>query len=125
MRDGFSGYLRAPGSSTYYYNQKPAYIMHYAGLGMVPEHYDKTDKTFLFLREALRLATPELPYRGPEYFANGEYQYRFKMIEGDIEDGLWKEEVTKSGIAVFRQTGLVGLVIHRTPDKQPLYPWNF
>lgn len=125
MRDGFAGFFRAPGFSTYYNRQKSVAIMAYAGIGQIPEFYEEAIPTFNFLKEALKLAAPQLPFRGPEYYPNNPYEYRFQMIKGDIEDGLWEEEVTNSGVVVFRQTGLVSIIIDRTPDKKPLYPWNF
>lgn len=29
-----------------------------------------------FLKEALRHASPDMPYRGPEYYQSGEYTYK-------------------------------------------------
>ena len=50
-----------------------------------------------FLKEALGLATIELPYRGPEFYESGEYTYKTKAI-GNIdwfqgyEEILWHNE---------------------------------
>lgn len=69
--------------------------------------------------------SPELPFRGPEKYEDGDKKYTFKMIEGDITDGLWQEEITESNIVTFKQTGIVGLVIHRGQNRKPLLPWKF
>ncbi len=36
-----------------------------------------------FLKEALRAADPDMPYRGPEYYQSGEYTYKSK-VSGDF-----------------------------------------
>ena len=33
------------------------------------------NKTYSFLREAMRLITPEYPFRGPAFFENQNYRY--------------------------------------------------
>lgn len=35
-----------------------------------------------------------------------------------------KEEITEGGVLTFTQTGIVGTVIHRSPDRKPTPPWN-
>ena len=34
-----------------------------------------------FLKEALRHANEQMPYRGPEYYQSGEYTYKF-LVSG-------------------------------------------
>lgn len=36
-----------------------------------------------FLKEALRYASPDMPYRGPEYYQSGEYTYKCS-VAGEI-----------------------------------------
>ena len=124
LRDGYSGYFRAPGVTTVLKNDIPVWYMAYAGPGQTEEHYDKVKGTFSFLKEALMAVSPSLPIRGPEEYINGDKQYTFKMLEGDMTEGLWKEEITESGLVTFRQTGLVGIFIHKTADLQPVHPWD-
>ena len=68
--------------------------------------------------------SPDLPFRGPKKFEEGNRKYTFKLLNGDITDGLWEEEIAESGIVTFRQTGLVGLVINRDQNRKPILPWN-
>ena len=53
-----------------------------------------------FLKEALRAATKECPYRGPEYLQTGEYIYKTKVI-GDIDWFQGYEEIFCQNIKVY------------------------
>ncbi len=53
-----------------------------------------------FLKEALSLATMELPYRGPEYYKSGEYTYKTKAI-GNIDWFQGYEEIFCQDIKVY------------------------
>ncbi|OGH24304.1 MAG: hypothetical protein A3B47_00875 [Candidatus Levybacteria bacterium RIFCSPLOWO2_01_FULL_39_24] len=123
LEDEYSGYFRAPGTTTIYYKGVPAWIMSYGGHGQTDGYEDQAKQTFIFLRSALMKVTSKLPFRGPEKHEDGDKKYTFK-IDGDIEDGSWKEEITEDGIATFRQTGFVGLVINKDQNKKPILPWK-
>ena len=45
-----------------------------------------------FLKEALRMATTDLPYRGPEFYTAGEFTYKAKVI-GNMEWFQGYEEI--------------------------------
>ena len=45
-----------------------------------------------FLKEALRHASPDMPYRGPEYYQSGEYTYKCS-VAGDISWFQGYEEI--------------------------------
>lgn len=124
LRDSYTGYFRAPGMTTVYLDRVPVWTMAYAGHGQTEEHYDYVKDTFSFLKEALMAVSPDLPIRGPAEFVKDDKSYTFKMLEGDLTDGLWKEEITESGLVTFRQTGMVGVVIHKTPERKPVFPWD-
>ena len=53
-----------------------------------------------FLKEALRAATRELPYRGPEHYSSGEYTYTCK-VTGDIAWFQGYEEIFHAGRKVY------------------------
>ena len=124
LRDSYTGYFRAPGMTTVYYKGSPAWTMMYGGHGQAEAHEAQAKQTFNFLREALKRVTPELPFRGPEEYVDGESVYRFTLLDGDITDGLWREEITEHGELTFTQTGLVGTVIKKDDNSQPVLPWN-
>jgi len=124
LRDSYTGYFRAPGMTTVYYKGEPAWTMSYGGHGQSEGYEGIAKPTFAFLKEALKKVTPELPFRGPKEFVINNKKYEFKMLEGAIEDGLWREKITEDGKVTFAQTGIVGTVISKDQNKQPLYPWN-
>jgi hypothetical protein len=51
-------------------------------------------------KEALRSATVDLPYRGPEYYQSGEYIYKTKVV-GAIEWFQGYEEIFCQDIKVY------------------------
>lgn len=124
LRDSYTGYFRAPGMTTVYYNGEPAWTMSYGGHGQTEGHEGNAKQTFEFLKEALKKVTPELPFRGPRELVIGDKRYEFKMLEGTIEDGTWREKITEGGELTFTQTGNVGIVVDRDENRQPVYPWN-
>lgn len=138
LRDSYTGYFRAPGMTTVYYKGKPAWTMQYGGHGQTEGYEDKAKETFNFLRRALMKVSPDLPFRGPEEYIEGEQrygndvhvkgaghkQYVFEMVDGDIEEGLWFESIVEDGTQTFKQTGILGLVIHKDENGKPIQPWN-
>jgi hypothetical protein len=124
LHDSYTGYFRAPGMATVYYKDTPAWTMQYGGHGQTEGHEAHAKQTYNFLKAALMQVTPELPFRGPEEYVEGDNVYRFTMLSGDISDGLWREEITEHGVLTFTQTGIVGTVINKDEGRQPIYPWN-
>jgi hypothetical protein len=122
-RDSYTGYFRAPGMTTIYYKEVPAWTMSFGGHGQTEGYEDKAGETFTFLKDALSQVTPDLPFRGPREFTRGNKRYVFEL-EGDIEDGSWKEKIIEDGVVTFAQVGIVGIVIHKDANKQPVFPWN-
>jgi len=124
LRDSYTGYFRAPGMTTVYFKDTPAWTMAYGGHGQIEEHEEQAKETFQFLKTALMRVTPELPFRGPERYEEGNKVYTFKILNGDITDGLWREEIMENGVLTFTQTGIVGTVINRDTNRQPILPWH-
>ena len=63
-----------------------------------------------FLKDALRAASLDMPYRGPEYHQAGEYIYRCK-VSGDFGWFEGEEEICCSGRKVYEcrfHGGLLG-----------------
>lgn len=125
LRDSFTGYFRAPGMTTVYYKGKPAWTMSYGGHGQTEGYEGQAKQTFNFLKSALMRVTSDLPIRGPKEYIEGDKKYEFEMIEGNIEDGLWKEKITEDGVVTFRQTGLIQISINKDANRKPQLPWNF
>lgn len=73
---------------------KALYAMNYCGR-VLGENFSGD-----FLKEALRAATRELPYRGPEHYSSGEYTYTCK-VTGDIAWFQGYEEIFHAGTKVY------------------------
>ncbi len=133
LRDSYTGYFRAPGMSTVYYKNTPAWTMVYGGSGQNLEFDYRAQTTFDFLKVALMHVTPELPYRGPKKYSRkningGTNVYRFHFKEGDLKQGWWNEEIVED-ICVntkftFEQMGMHQIVIHKTKNREPILPWE-
>ncbi len=124
LRDSYTGYFRAPGMTTVYHKDTPVWNMQYGGHGMTEGYEDRAKATYQFLRAALMQVSSKLLLRGPEHYEKEDYTYSFKLLDGDLIDCLWREEVTEGGILTFTQTGLAGIIIHRDPSREPILPWN-
>jgi len=122
LRDSYTGYFRAPGMTIIYYKGQPAWTMAYGGSGMEEDKYETTGPTFDFLKAALMKVTPQLPYRGPRNYKDGEYQYKLR-VKGDLADFDGKEMIFKDKELVFSQLIFGGVVINKDSSKHPVYPW--
>jgi hypothetical protein len=98
--DSYVGEANAPGKEIIYYNDNPVWTMAYQSklftddAGLVFEIYE-------FLKDALSHNTPERPFRGPEEYEKGSFNYSFILLNGDIEDFLGKEEIYHNGKLVY------------------------
>lgn len=75
--DTYVGEEQFAGQEAIWKNKKAAYAMNYSGR-VLSEHFSGN-----FLKEALRAADYNMPYRGPEYYQSGEYTYKAK-VTGNI-----------------------------------------
>ncbi len=124
LDDSYTGYFRAPGMTTVYYKKRIVWTMQYGGHGQTEGSEYRAKQTFEFLKSALTQVSPELPFRGPKEYIRGSQRYNFTLLEGDITDCLWREEIYEDNYLTFTQTGLAGIVIHKDKDQSPLYPWD-
>lgn len=92
--DTWLGGEKFAGEEAVWKNGEPIYSMNYFGRTL--------DERFSgdFLKEALRAATAESPYRGPEYYQSGEYIYKTK-VTGAIEWFQGYEEIYCQDIKVY------------------------
>lgn len=124
LLDSYTGFFRAPGFTTVYYMEVPAWTMAYHGEGMRKGHEDLADETFAFLRKALMRVTPDLPFRGPGYFLDGGWIYIFQLRAGNIEDFRGKEDIYSTNDRVFTQEMIGGLVLPKDANRKIVYPWD-
>jgi hypothetical protein len=123
-RDNYFDYFRAPGFTVVSQNNVPVWMMAYFGAGQTPGYESIVKPTFAFLKRALMRVTPDMPFRGPSEYTEEDWNYRFKVLRGDIEDFIWEEAIRKDGDLVFVQTGGGGVGIAKDPDRKPVYHWN-
>lgn len=82
LRDSYTGYFRAPGMTTVYFKERPAWTMAYGGIGQLEGHERIVKPTFTFLKKALMQVKPEMPFRGPKEYVEGDWKYLFKLLRG-------------------------------------------
>lgn len=89
--DTYVGGEQFAGEEAVWYKGVAQYAMNY--MGRVLGQQFSGD----FLKEALRMADENMPYRGPEYYASGEYVYKCNVV-GDFtwfqgfEEIYWNNE---------------------------------
>ncbi len=112
LRDSYCGFFRAPGQTIVRFKEKPVWNMAYDG-GMIEEFHADADfskQTFKFLQKALMKIDALRPFRGPENFKEGEYEYTME-VNGDIRNFRGQEKITFQGKVVFVQNFIGGLVL--------------
>jgi len=124
LEDEYTGYFRAPGTTTVYYKDQPAWTIQYGGHGQTEGYEARAKQTYEFLKAALRQVAPAMPLRGPKGYVEGNKRYEFTLLEGDISDCLWREKITEDGQITFAQIGLAGIVIQRDSNRQRINPWD-
>jgi hypothetical protein len=110
--DSYSGHYFAPGQEVVYFKGKPIWAMAYAG-GMKFKYHgikDLTHETFVFLKKALLATDPEKPFRGPESFTDGDWEYK-STVSGDIKDFSGTETITYKNKSVFSQNFIGGIIV--------------
>lgn len=99
-RDIYFGMVNFSGQETVYKNEKPVWAMSYSG-GMIGEQSSQiSQKTYSFLRDALKLVSNEHPFRGPrEYVSDGlSYQSR---TNGTINRFDGQEDIFANGLRLY------------------------
>ena len=75
--DTYVGGEQFAGEEAIWYDGKSQYAMNYAGR-VLSQRFSGD-----FLKDALRMADTNMPYRGPEYYQSGQYTYRCNVV-GDF-----------------------------------------
>jgi transcriptional regulator with XRE-family HTH domain len=92
--DTYVGGEKFAGEEAIWFDGKIQYAMNY--LGRVLDQQFSGD----FLKEALRKADKNMPYRGPEYFQSGEYTYKCS-VTGDFSWFQGCEEIYCNNTRVY------------------------
>jgi hypothetical protein len=113
-RDSYTGFFSAPGQEIIRLNGVPIWSMAYSG-GMKPEYFSDTEfatKIFEFLKKVLSRVAEDMPFRGPEKFKEGDFEY-INEVEGDITNFRGHEKIVLKGKEVFSQDYIGGLIVHK------------
>lgn len=92
--DTYVGGERFAGQEAIWKNGRAVYAMNYMGR-VLGDRFSGD-----FLKEALRAADMDMPYRGPEHYQAGMYTYRCKVI-GDFSWYQGEEEIICEGARVY------------------------
>lgn len=92
--DTYVGGEQFAGQEAIWKNNNATYAMNYLGR-VLSEPFSGN-----FLKEALRAADYNMPYRGPEYYQSGEYTYKSK-VSGDFTWFQGYEEIYWKNLKVY------------------------
>lgn len=114
FHDSYAGHYFAPGQEVVYLDNKPIWAMAYAGGMNFKHHGDEklTKDTIKFLKKALLKMDPEKPFRGPEYYKEGDFEYHSQLM-GDVQDFAGSELINYKGEEVFSQNFIGGVVVDK------------
>lgn len=97
--DRYFGFNPFAGEEVVLQNGKAVWAMNYYGRVISGEISEK--EVYAFLKQALRLAEKDRPFRGPERFRKGNFEY-FNESNGDIKEFSGTERITHKGNEVYR-----------------------
>ena len=101
--DTYLGTGKFAGEEALWIKGVPYWSMNYIGR-VTGDHFSGD-----FLKEALLLVPEEKPFRGPERYANGDYEYMC-AIQGDAEWFQGREIITYKGSEIYECVFHGGLV---------------
>ncbi len=104
--DNYFGGEPYGGREVVFYRGEAVWMMVYYGFVM-PEAEAK--EVYPFLMKSLSQSTLEMPYRGPEQYQEGEFQYENKLT-GDVQRFAGTEKIYKSETCIYEANYSGGLV---------------
>jgi hypothetical protein len=110
-RDSYAGFYAAPGQEIVRFKGVPVWSMAYDGETMKQFRNETAFKIYAFLKKALMQVEETEPFRGLEYFEEGNFVYISETV-GDITRFTGQEKILLKGIEAFRQSFFGGLILH-------------
>jgi len=107
-RDRYFGSKRFIGEEIVFKNEQAVWAMNYYG-GMLSEDISSKN-TYSFLKKALMQVSIERPFRGSEFFEEGDFLYKDKSV-GDVDDFSGTEEIFYKGNKVYELKYHGGFVV--------------
>jgi len=108
-RDSYFGSIYDIGQEIVWKKNTPVWGMNYMG-GMNKDYKYLTSETFEFLKKCLKMVKPSLPFRGPEYFKEKNFEYVNK-VDGDITRFSGYEKIFYNGIEIYQRVYHGGLIL--------------
>ena len=97
--DRYFGFNPFAGEEIVFRNEKAVWAMNY--YGRVISRKVSAKKVYGFLKQALRLAGKDRPFRGPERFRKGDFEY-LNEINGNIKEFSGIERIIHKGNEAYR-----------------------
>jgi len=110
-RDSYTGFYAAPGQEIVRFKGVPVWSMAYDGEIGKQFRNAIAFKVYAFLKKALMQVEETKPFRGPEYFEEGNFVYINEVV-GDITRFTGREKILLSNIEAFKQNYFGGLILH-------------
>lgn len=108
-RDSYTGFYRARGMEVVQHKDIPVWTASYGG-GMIEGKEDMAGEIYKFLKKAMLAKDPNIySARGPQFFKDGDYEYRYSQ-DGGIEEFNGYEEIYLKGELVFFHRIIGGII---------------
>jgi hypothetical protein len=104
--DNYFGGEPYGGREVVFCNKEPVWMMVYYGW---VNHEQKADEVYNILMSALRMATLNMPYRGPKLYKKNEWRYT-NEINGEFKRFSGTEKIFKGDYLVYEASYMGGLV---------------
>jgi len=109
--DSYAGWLCAPGKEIIFFKGKPVWTMSYQGRVDYSASNDFIEEIYIFLKKALMNIDEEKPFRGPEYYKEGDFEYSFNY-KGNYDFFIGKEVIRFKEKDVYVQHIMASLIIY-------------
>jgi len=107
-RDRYFGFNLFIGEEIVWQNEKIVWGMNY--YGRITSEKIPVKQIYQFLQEALKKVTENKPFRGPDNFKQGDFEY-FNKIEGNVENFNGEEKIFHKKQLVYQLRYSGGLII--------------
>jgi len=107
-RDRYFGFNPFIGEEIVWQNEKIVWGMNY--YGRITSEKIPVKQIYQFLQEALKKVTENKPFRGPDNFKQGDFEY-FNKIEGNVENFNGEEKIFHKKQLVYQLRYSGGLII--------------
>lgn len=97
--DRYSGHEQFSGREEVWTDNKLIWSMEYVG-GILSKNVSP-DNAYIFLRQALKSVPEDRPFRGPENFKEGDYEYVNKT-DGDLNNFAGEEKIFHNNKLIYQ-----------------------